>query len=181
MPALTFRLGTWGSAESHSRLTGSGRDGVDARRLQCIQKNGTKNHRRPREDSPQPFRNISAERGKGAILSAIRNQTATKPAKSALTLRNVLFATDFSAACNNAWWYALALARQYSAKLFVAHVISPDVYVSVPPELLGEAQKRNRLEAEAKMDSSGAGTVEHSAFNLKRCCAKAISPVASCI
>jgi nucleotide-binding universal stress UspA family protein len=84
-------------------------------------------------------------------LSAIRNQVVTKPAKSALTLRNVCFATDFSAACNNAWWYALALARHYSSKLFVAHVISPNVYVSVPPELLGEAQKRNRLEAEVKM------------------------------
>jgi nucleotide-binding universal stress UspA family protein len=84
-------------------------------------------------------------------LSAFKNQTATIPAKSALTLRNVLFATDFSPACNNAWWYALAVAKHYQSKLFVVHVISPLAYVSVPPELLAEAQKRIRLEATAQM------------------------------
>src|SRR6476469_9455042 len=83
---------------------------------------------------------------KGAILSASQNQTAIKPAKSALALPNVLFATDFSAACNNAWWHALAVAKHYQSKLFIVHVISPLVYRSVPPELLAEAQKRTRLE-----------------------------------
>ena len=84
-------------------------------------------------------------------MSAFKNQTATKPVKSALTLRNVLFATDFSAACNNAWWHALAVAKHYQSKLFVVHVISPLVYRSVPPELLAEAQERTRLEATAQM------------------------------
>ena len=94
---------------------------------------------------------VSAERRKGAIVPAFKNQTATKLAKSALALPNVLFATDFSAACNNAWWHALAVAKHYQSKLFVVHVISPLVYRSVPPELLAEAQKRTRLEATAQM------------------------------
>jgi len=84
-------------------------------------------------------------------LSTSRYRASTAPAKSAITFRNVLFATDFSGACDNAWWYALALARHYHSKLFLAHVISPAVYASVPPELLGEAQNRTRLETQAQM------------------------------
>jgi nucleotide-binding universal stress UspA family protein len=133
------------------KLTGSGTAGANVRRLQCIQEIGRKNHRRPCGGWPQPFKNINAERRKGAILSAFKNQTATKLAKSALTLRNVLFATDFSAACNNAWWYAVSVAKHYHSKLFVVHVISPLVYRSVPPQLLAEAQKQTRLEATAQM------------------------------
>jgi nucleotide-binding universal stress UspA family protein len=133
------------------KLTGSGTAGANALRLQCIQEIGRKNDRRPCGGWPQPFKNINAERRKGATLPASRNQRATKPAKSALTLRNVLFATDFSAACNNAWWYALSVAKHYQSKLFLVHVISPLVYRSVPPELLAEAQKRTRLEATAQM------------------------------
>lgn len=88
---------------------------------------------------------------KGNILPELQHRGRIKPARSTLSLRNVLFATDFSAASNNAWWYTLALARHYQSKLFVAHVISPTVYASLPPELLSEAQKRTRLEAQAQL------------------------------
>ena len=88
---------------------------------------------------------------KGAPLPAFQHRGQIKPAKSPLIMRNVLFATDFSAACDNAWWYAIALARHYHSKLFVAHVISPAVYVSVPQELLSEARNRTRLEAGAQL------------------------------
>jgi nucleotide-binding universal stress UspA family protein len=89
--------------------------------------------------------------GRGEILSISQHRASKSPAKSALTFRNVLFAADFSAASNNAWWYALAVARHYQSKLFVAHVLSPAAYVSVPPELLGEAKKRTMIDANAKI------------------------------
>jgi nucleotide-binding universal stress UspA family protein len=89
--------------------------------------------------------------GREKILSTSQYRAGAAPAKSALTFRNVLFATDFSGACDNAWWYALALARHYHSKLFIAHVISPAVYALVPPELLGEARNRTRLETQAQM------------------------------
>ncbi|HXE91688.1 MAG TPA: universal stress protein [Terriglobales bacterium] len=40
--------------------------------------------------------------------------------------RNILFATDFSGESRAALPYALALARRYDAKLFLAHVIVPE-------------------------------------------------------
>jgi nucleotide-binding universal stress UspA family protein len=40
-----------------------------------------------------------------------------------VVLRNVLFATDFSAASMRALPYAANLARQYGAKLYASHVV----------------------------------------------------------
>jgi len=68
-----------------------------------------------------------------------------------ITTRKVLFATDFSAACENAWPYALSLSRLYSSKVFLVHVIAPGRFASVPPELLDEAKRRARLNAENEM------------------------------
>jgi len=84
-------------------------------------------------------------------LSTSQHRASLASAQNALTFRNVLFAADFTAASNNAWWYALALASHFRSKLFVAHVLSPTAYVSVPPELLGEAKNRTMLEAKARM------------------------------
>ncbi len=49
-------------------------------------------------------------------------------------LRNVLFATDFSAASERALNYALAIARRYESPLYVAHVIRPELYQALPPD-----------------------------------------------
>src|SRR6185312_1595870 len=85
------------------------------------------------------------------VLSTSQHRASLASAQNALTFRNVLFAADFTAASNNAWWYALALASHFRSKLIVAHVLSPTAYVSVPPELLGEAKNRAMLEAKARM------------------------------
>jgi nucleotide-binding universal stress UspA family protein len=49
-----------------------------------------------------------------------------------ILLRNILVATDFSQASKLALPYAIALAGQYDAKLFIAHAISPEPHLSVP-------------------------------------------------
>ncbi len=59
-----------------------------------------------------------------------------KAAESAtnVTIRNVLFATDFSNYSNAALPYALAVAHQYGVKLYAAHVVSTESYLFATPE-----------------------------------------------
>jgi len=62
---------------------------------------------------------------------------ATTAARSTrLSVRNILFTTDFSAASQGALPYALAFARWYGAKVFVAHAIPPEPQLSVPLEVI---------------------------------------------
>jgi nucleotide-binding universal stress UspA family protein len=56
-----------------------------------------------------------------------------------ILLKSVLFATDSSAAAMRALPYATGMARQYGAKLYVAHVVPIESY------LLGDAQAVERL------------------------------------
>ena len=53
-----------------------------------------------------------------------------------ISLKNILFATDFSEASEAALPYAAAISRRYRSRLHVAHVISPAGYI-VPSELAG--------------------------------------------
>jgi nucleotide-binding universal stress UspA family protein len=67
-----------------------------------------------------------------------------------IAFRNVLCATDFSLASDGALAYAAATARHYSGKLYVAHVVSQELYVfgppgfqpSTPAEITAEAEQR---------------------------------------
>jgi nucleotide-binding universal stress UspA family protein len=58
----------------------------------------------------------------------------TLEAGKRIGLKNVLFATDFSDYSNAALPYALAIARQYGAKLFGAHVVPSEDYLFTAPE-----------------------------------------------
>jgi nucleotide-binding universal stress UspA family protein len=71
--------------------------------------------------------------------------------KRPVKLDNILFATDFSPASETAFGYALAIARRYDSKLFVAHVIRPDVYHMLPPENLAGVLEQIRRYAEQEM------------------------------
>ena len=61
-----------------------------------------------------------------------------------ILLREILCATDFSAHSVSVLAHAVAIARRYRSKLYVAHVIPTDVYRSVPAEVMGEALKQTR-------------------------------------
>lgn len=58
----------------------------------------------------------------------------TLEAGKRIGLKNILFATDFSDYSNAALPYALAIARQYGAKLFGAHVVASEDYLFTAPE-----------------------------------------------
>ena len=55
-------------------------------------------------------------------------------AKPELALRNILVATDFSAASESALVAGLSIARRYGSKVCLAHVFRPDAYHSVAPD-----------------------------------------------
>ena len=72
-----------------------------------------------------------------------------------VTLRNVLFATDFSSYSNAALPYALAVAHQYGVKLYAAHVLSTEAYYFATPETwpaLEEAYKTQEQIGVARLE-----------------------------
>lgn len=69
-----------------------------------------------------------------------------------VSLRNVLFATDFSTASMQALPYAAGIARRFDCKLCIAHVVPPEDYPSGLNSLDEAAQVACR-EAELKISS----------------------------
>ncbi len=67
-----------------------------------------------------------------------------------IAIDNVLFATDFSPHSNAALPYALAIAHQYGAQLYGAHVLSSDDYLFAAPETWSaHVQREEQLQQEA--------------------------------
>ena len=64
---------------------------------------------------------------------------------------NILVTTDFSQVSKTALPYAAALAKQYGAKIVVAHALSPEPHLSVPVDPLPVEADPAWLEAEGKL------------------------------
>lgn len=76
-------------------------------------------------------------------------------------LKKILFATDFSSYSNAALPYALAIANQYGAELYAAHVVSTDSYLFATPETwpaVIEYQEEQKQIAAARLEESLRGT-----------------------
>lgn len=83
-------------------------------------------------------------------------------AGSRVALRNILFLTDFSEPSQRALPFALAMAREFGARLHALHVIIPQPYTYTTPELMDLAIKAQEECAEASMqqvDAQMAGLV----------------------
>jgi nucleotide-binding universal stress UspA family protein len=76
----------------------------------------------------------------------------TTQANLRVSLKNLLFTTDFSAASENAFSYALAFARWYDSKLFVAHVVPREPRLSIPLEPVPTEADRDWQDAKQRMD-----------------------------
>jgi nucleotide-binding universal stress UspA family protein len=61
---------------------------------------------------------------------------ATAPAK--LSLRHILFATDFSSTARTALHYARAFAKHFGSDVALLHVLPPAAYALTPPEAIGQ-------------------------------------------
>jgi nucleotide-binding universal stress UspA family protein len=91
----------------------------------------------------------------------------TLEAGKRIALHNILFATDFSPHSNMALPYALAIARQYGAKLYGAHVVPPDDYLFVAPDVRPahlQLQEDLQHEAVARLEKQIRG-VPHEALS----------------
>jgi nucleotide-binding universal stress UspA family protein len=90
----------------------------------------------------------------------------TLEAGKRIVLNHILFATDFSPHSNAALPYALAIARQYGARLFGAHVVPSEDYLFTAPDLWpAHLQEEKQLEQEVigRLDDQLRG-VQHEAL-----------------
>ncbi len=74
-----------------------------------------------------------------AVTTVSSRKSVSRPqgdTAKGISLANALLLTDFSPSSELALPYALALARQYRGKVCVVHVISPEMYEYLPPELV---------------------------------------------
>ncbi len=68
-----------------------------------------------------------------------------------ITLKNVLYLTDFSEPSEAALPFAISIAREYEAKVFTFHVVIPAVYTYTTPELTAAALEAQDEAAQLNM------------------------------
>lgn len=72
---------------------------------------------------------------------------------TALAVRNILLATDFSPCSQRALLHAVAAARRFGSTLHLLHVVKPTMFSLVPPEgYLGCAEAANHAADRARAD-----------------------------
>ena len=84
-------------------------------------------------------------------------------ARTRITLKNILFATDFSAASDAAVPIAIQITRRYGAKIFGVHVNASDAYLATAPEAwtaMAETAERAAKEAAGRLNEQLQG-IEH--------------------
>jgi nucleotide-binding universal stress UspA family protein len=90
---------------------------------------------------------------------------ATTQASPRVSLKNILFTTDFSAYAEAALPYVHALSQRYGSKVFVTHVVPSEARLSVPLDVLPTAIDLEWQRAERKMGAIGSSAwlkdIEH--------------------
>ena len=85
--------------------------------------------------------------------------------KPVAEFRRILVATDFSEGARGALDYALAIARRFLSKVYLAHVIPSQVFHFVSPESSAEAIQKAKVFARGALhrwvDSAAMTDVEH--------------------
>lgn len=81
--------------------------------------------------------------------------TATLPSATIapVAIRNILFATDFSATSDAALPFALTLAKHFGASLFVTHILPPEPRYELPLEPEPDVTNARKQEAQAQFDA----------------------------
>ena len=100
-------------------------------------------------------------------------------AKARITLKNILFATDFSPAANAAAPFATQIARSYGAKVFGVHVNQFNDYTAVVPEAwagMAEAAEEETMEDIQRLNEQ-LKSVEHEVIIAQGSVSEAISNV----
>lgn len=80
---------------------------------------------------------------------AVEQQEIRKPeVNKRVSLTKILVTTDFSEVSDHALDYAVALARRYDARIYLAHVITPDPFQFAEPQLAQATYEKVRQAAE---------------------------------
>ena len=72
-----------------------------------------------------------------------------------VSLAKILVTTDFSPEADRAIDYALALARRYDARIYLAHVLAPDPFLYAEPALAEATYEKVRELAAAEFANAG--------------------------
>jgi nucleotide-binding universal stress UspA family protein len=83
------------------------------------------------------------------MLQAILSKEKTKPdLTERVSISKIMVTTDFSQVSDRALDYAIALARRYDARIYLAHVITPDPFQFAEPQLAQATYEKVRQAAE---------------------------------
>jgi nucleotide-binding universal stress UspA family protein len=89
----------------------------------------------------------------------------TLSAGGRVSLKKILVATDFSVSSEIVLARAVEMARRYRSKIYLAYVTPPEIYKTVPPEILEAAVQRTREHVQIEMSriirSSGLTKLRH--------------------
>ena len=86
------------------------------------------------------------------MTNALATATATLPIPSpkGLFFKNILVATDFSPAADQAVEYAASLARRYGSAIYLTHVVTLDGYPLISPEYAAMSLEKKRAEVQTQ-------------------------------
>jgi nucleotide-binding universal stress UspA family protein len=95
-------------------------------------------------------------------MSAITKETVTLAGHhSVASLKNILFATDFSAPSMKAFPYVTALAKKFGASVFACHVITPTSLVAAAPQAASYVYEAEHNAATKELEFSGVEGTKH--------------------
>jgi|SRR5215472_3745651 len=84
-------------------------------------------------------------------MPQVMEPKVTQEISKKVALTKILVTTDFSPESERALDYALALARRYDARIYLAHVIAPDPFLYAEPALAEATYEKVRQAAEQGM------------------------------
>ena len=82
------------------------------------------------------------------MLKTLEPQKTKADVNRRVSLTKILVTTDFSEVSDRALDYALSLARRYDARIYLAHVITPDPFQFAEPQLAQATYEKVRQAAE---------------------------------
>ena len=77
-----------------------------------------------------------------------KQENIKKEATKRVSISKILVTTDFSAVSDHALDFAISLARRYDARIYLAHIITPDPFQFAEPQLAQATYEKVRQAAE---------------------------------
>jgi nucleotide-binding universal stress UspA family protein len=89
--------------------------------------------------------------GEASMKTTEEDKDVVQLAQKRVNLVNILVPTDFSPSADSALAYAMTLAKRYDSRIYLAHVLTPNVYAAAPAEVALPMHGALRQAAEERM------------------------------